>query len=133
MVAAPVPDMEGGREQSVWFRFQQLQCNGSAAHLAPPCVVLGAPQYYDTYWYSNSPITSKWIRPELRANASGFYANMLAVKRYWDKELDAEGMMELELPASAGTNGTWLHQQVVTLTRTLTFTPMARGCTSRSA
>ena len=39
--------------QSVWFRFQQLKCDGKA--MAPPCALLGAPQYYDTYWYSNSP------------------------------------------------------------------------------
>ena len=96
MIASPVPDMEGGREQSVWFRFQQLQC--AAARLAPPCRLLGAPQYYDTYWYSNSPITGRWIRPELRANASGFYSNLLRVARYWDAELAAEGMMDLVLP-----------------------------------
>jgi hypothetical protein len=34
MVAAPVPDMEGGREQSVWFRFVQLEC---ASNYTPPC------------------------------------------------------------------------------------------------
>jgi hypothetical protein len=50
MVASPVPDMQGGRQQSVWFRFQQLRCAG--AHLTPPCALHGAPQYYDTYWYS---------------------------------------------------------------------------------
>ena len=61
MVASPVPDMQGGRQQSVWFRFQQLRCAG--AHLAPPCVLHGAPQYYDTYWYSYSPITRRSIRP----------------------------------------------------------------------
>ena len=49
--------------------------------------------------YSNSPITSRWIRPELRANASGFYANLLAVRAYWRTTIAAEGMMELDLPA----------------------------------
>lgn len=111
MIASPVPDMEGGREQSVWFRFQQLKCAG--ARMAPPCALLGSPQYYDTYWYSASPITDRWIRPELQANASGFYGNLLKVKRFWDAELKAEGMMELELPGASGTNGTWLHQQGV--------------------
>ena len=61
MIASPVPDMEGGREQSVWFRFQQLKCAGR--DFAPPCAMLGAPQYYDTYWYSYSPITRRSIRP----------------------------------------------------------------------
>ena len=109
MIASPVPDMQGGREQSVWFRFQQLRCAGAA--FAPPCELLGKPQYYDTYWYSFSPITSRWIRPELQANASGFYSNLLAVKGFWDAELAAEGMMSLSLPATATTNGTWLAQQ----------------------
>jgi len=111
MIASPVPDMEGGREQSVWFRFHQLRCAG--AHFAPPCELYGAPQYYDTYWYSNSPITSRWMRPELRANASGFYSNLLRVKAYWREELAKEGMMELQLPSRGATNGTWLQQQAV--------------------
>ena len=66
MIASPVPDMEGGREQSVWFRFQQLACAGEADDFKPPCALHGAPQYYDTYWYSGSPanITNRWIRPE---------------------------------------------------------------------
>ena len=45
MIASPVPDMEGGREQSVWFRFQQLKCAGP--DMAPPCALHGKPQYYD--------------------------------------------------------------------------------------
>jgi len=111
MVASPRPDMQGGREQDVWFRFQQLRCSG--ARLAPPCELVGTPQYYDTYWFSNSPITDRWIRPELKANASGFYGNLLAVKRYWDRELAAEGMMALSLPDTAGTNGSWLTDQAL--------------------
>ena len=47
------------------------------------------------------------------ANASGFYANILAVQRYWEAELAAEGMMALELPETPTTNGTWLEQQSV--------------------
>ena len=109
MIASPVPDMEGGREQSVWFRFQQLKCAGR--DFAPPCAMLGAPQYYDTYWFTNSPITNKWIRPELAANASGFYTNLLWTRDWWDAELAAEGMMDLALPTAGGTNGSWLVQQ----------------------
>ena len=171
MIASPVPDMEGGREQSVWFRFQQVRCAGE--RLAPPCELFGRPQYYDvtkrmrdqtspspsscmgiwgvivayclvtcpvfpsrlllcvhttcrpqlaltarlarsqTYWYSFSPITTRWIRPELRANASGFYSNLLRVSRYWEAELAAEGMMAVELPVTPGTNGSWLRDQAV--------------------
>jgi len=111
--------MEGGREQSVWFRFQQvMSCEGE--NMAPPCKLHGKPQHYDTYWYSFSPITDRWIRPELMANASGFYGNMLKVKRYWDAELAAEGMMEVQLPATPTTNGTWLaHQSVFSFVRSM--------------
>ena len=55
MIASPVPDMQGGREQSVWFRFQQLMCKGEeeGSPYLPiaPCHLHGTPQYYDTYWY----------------------------------------------------------------------------------
>ena len=36
MIASPVPDMEGGREQSVWFRFQQVVCDGGGMDMASP-------------------------------------------------------------------------------------------------
>ena len=49
MIASPVPDMQGSREQSVWFRFQQLECGGP--DFEPPCKLRGTPQYYDTYWH----------------------------------------------------------------------------------
>ena len=29
MVAAGTPDMQGGREQGVWFRYQQIECSGA--------------------------------------------------------------------------------------------------------
>jgi hypothetical protein len=83
MIASPVPDMEGGREQSVWFRFQQIICDGGGMDRASPsasypgtirgskpeddsdetCRLKGLPQYYDQYWYSNSPgnITDRWM------------------------------------------------------------------------
>ena len=72
MIASPVPDMQGGREQSVWFRFQQLVCGGGGMLQSEPdssCKLKGLPQYYDTYWYSNSPgnITNRWIRPDAMA------------------------------------------------------------------
>ena len=58
MVASPVPDMEGGREQSVWFRFQQIVCKGEEKGPPytpiPPCSLHGAPQYYDTYTFVDS-------------------------------------------------------------------------------
>ena len=123
MIASPVPDMQGGREQSVWFRFQQIHCGDNT--YAPSgrsftelvtdasCKLRGAPQYYDTYWYSASPgnITSQWIPPEFTANANGFYSNMLDVHEYWEQTLKDEGMMELSLPETELNNGTWLSSQ----------------------
>ena len=43
MIASPVADMKGGREQSVWFRFQQYKCD--RPRMGPPCAPYGAPQY----------------------------------------------------------------------------------------
>ena len=111
MVASPVPDMQGGREQSVWFRFQQVRCAGAAR--APPCELLGKPQYFDTYWFSSNPVTLRWIRPELMGNASGFYENLLWARTWWRDELATEGAMQLQLPDTPATNGTWLHLQAV--------------------
>ena len=111
VIAAPVADMKGGREQSVWFRFQQLQCAGADA--APPCKLHGTPQYWDTYWYSRSPITKNWVPPDKIAGADGFYENLLLTRQYWKQTLADEGMSELLLPSKSGgaTNGSWLHTQ----------------------
>lgn len=51
MIVMGVPDMKGSCEQSVWFRFQQISCS----HGNKACSLIGAPQFYDTYWWSNSP------------------------------------------------------------------------------
>ena len=39
IIAAGAPDMGGGREQTVWFRFQQIECSG--AEMLPPCRLVG--------------------------------------------------------------------------------------------
>lgn len=109
MIAAPVSDMKGGREQDVWFRFHQVSCAGE--EFAPPCKLHGEPQYYDTYWYSNNPITKQWIVPDTMATASGFYTNLLDGVRFWNETLAKEGMMELELPSTPKNNGSWLVTQ----------------------
>ena len=108
MIAAPVPDMQGGREQSVWFRFQLVQCQPG---YAPPCTVAFRPLYFDTYWFSNTPINAPWIPKQYRASATGFFENLIAQRSYWDAQLAAEGMMELRLPSTEPTNGTWLQMQ----------------------
>ena len=48
-----VPDMQGSREQNVWSRFQQIQCAGP--DMKPPCTLVTAPLYWDTYWFATYP------------------------------------------------------------------------------
>ena len=112
MVAAGTPDMRGSREQQVWFRYQQMQCAG--VDMAPPCKLVGKPQYWDTYWWSRTPgggnteITGP--RNASLPNATGFYGSLLENRRWWQAELAAEGMMELpSLPSPKTTNGSWIH------------------------
>jgi hypothetical protein len=110
MVAAGTPDMQGSREQGVWFRFQQVEC--AHPEMGPPCGLVGQPQYWDTFWWSRSPDGYTNLTGPLRPpSASGFYATLLENRRWWAAELASEGMMELSLPSPASTNGTWLHMQ----------------------
>ena len=111
MIASPEPDMRGSREQRVWFRFAQLECAGAA--LEPPCALVGTPQHWDTYWWSNSPAggATNASGPPAAAAAGGFYGSLLANRRWWAAELAAEGMHALALPSLASTNGTWLALQ----------------------
>jgi len=109
LIAAGVPDMRGSREQSVWFRYTVLECAGK--NMAPPCSVQGKPAYFDTYWWSGEQAGTRG--PQHAASASGFYANLLEVRRWWRAELAKEGMMQLSLPSPASTNGTHLHKQAV--------------------
>lgn len=117
MVAGGNPDMAGSREQQVWFRFQQIWCHGP--EMQPPCQLDGAPQFWDTFWWSRSPGSGEDATesgavnstPTATAAASGFYANLLRVRQWWDAELTVEGMFELSLPSPESTNGTWLITQ----------------------
>ena len=115
MVAMAAPDMGGSREQTVWFRYTQLECAGT--DMTPPCRVLQAPQYWDTYWWSRAPAgsgrTTGEAGPINASTADGFYANLLEVRRWWRAELAAEGLMQLDLPSPASTNGTHLQTQAL--------------------
>ncbi len=135
MVAAGAPDMKGSREQAVWFKFQQISCNST-------CSLVGEPQFYDTYWWSNSPATSADLWPSHSASAAGFFSNLLENRRWWASELAAEGMMELALPSPASTNGTYLKTQALAsvikamITRKGTWHPrygVNPGCEDRPA
>ena len=113
MVAAGTPDMQGSREQGVWFRYQQLSCAG--ADMSPPCKLVGEPQYWDTFWWTRAPGGGNTehtgpLNTSSLPNASGFYGTLLENRRWWGAELAAEGMMELpSLPSPKTTNGTWIH------------------------
>ena len=115
--AVPVADMKGNREQSVWMRFQQIQCAGP--HKQPPCKLVGWPMYWDSYWYARFPGANKTdtdhqtllTGPSKASSAAGFYSTLIENRRWWEAELAAEGMMQLSLPSPASTNGTWLHMQ----------------------
>ena len=51
MVATPVPDMKGSREQSVWQRFQRVRCEdaGKSLETIQRCRLIGRAQYWDTF------------------------------------------------------------------------------------
>jgi phage tail protein X len=133
-----VPDMQGNREQDVWYRFQQIECSGP--QMKPPCTLHpNTVMYWDTYWFSNYPGANKSdtqrqtlktgpVRP---ASASGFYRTLLENRRWWAAELANEGMHELSLPSPNTTNGTWLATQATRaivksmITRESTWHPRA--------
>ena len=97
MIASPVPDMQGSREQSVWFRFQRLRCVGTD-RMRGDCALVGRPQYWDTFWWSRHPDGNTGATgPSQAASPSGFYNNLLAVRRYWQKELKAEGIIRRDI------------------------------------
>jgi hypothetical protein len=119
MVASAAPDMHGSREQTVWFRFQQVECAAASGGKQPRstplgCQLVGAPQYWDTYWWSRAPgnSTTSTYGPTAAASASGFYASLLANRAWWERELTLEGMMDLSLPSPRSTNGTQLAMQM---------------------
>jgi hypothetical protein len=112
MIASPAPDMKGSREQTVWFRYQQIECAG--ASMAPPCKMIGKPQYWDTFWWTRAPADESQTNltgPVNASSASGFYLSLLENRRWWANELEAEGMHTLSLPSPASTNGTQLVTQ----------------------
>ena len=88
MIASGVPDMKGSREQSVWFRFQQIEC---AVGTKPPCKMIGRPQYWDTYWWTRAPADERpgQSGPTHAASAAGFYSSLLENREWWDRELGA--------------------------------------------
>jgi len=49
--------------------------------------------------------------PVKPSSGGGFYKALLDNRRWWNAELESEGMMDLSLPSPASTNGTWLGLQ----------------------
>ena len=117
----PVPDMttngQQNREQFQWTRYQQMECSGP--EMKPPCKLITAPAYWNSYWFSRYPGANATdaAKETLRAgpveapSASGFYQLLLENRKWWGNELANEGMMNVSLPSPATTNGTWLATQ----------------------
>ena len=112
MVASGAPDMKGSREQTVWFRFQQIECaDGTDYTNGKACGQVGQPQYWDTFWWSRFPGTGTGAAPPAPSSAAqptagGFYQTLLENRKWWDNELANEGMMQLTLPdVKTATNG----------------------------
>ena len=103
--AVPTADTGASREQSVLFRFQQVQCSGPG--MLPPCKLLHWPLYWDSYWYSRFPgaNASDTARLTLITGPAEptpswrFYSALMQSRRWWRAELEAEGMHELSLPS----------------------------------
>ena len=112
MVASGAPDMKGSREQTVWFRFQQIECaEGTDYTNGKACKQVGQPQYWDTFWWTRFPGSGSGAAPPSPSSAdhptaSGFYQSLLENRKWWDNELANEGMMQLSLPdVKTATNG----------------------------
>ena len=117
----PVPDMttngQQNREQFQWTRYQQMECAGP--EMKPPCKLVTAPAYWNSYWFSRYPGANATdaAKETLRAgpveapSASGFYQLLLENRKWWSNELANEGMMDVSLPSPSTTNGTWLATQ----------------------
>ena len=112
--------MKGSPEQSILFRFQQIECAGP--NKGPPCKMHGWPMYWDSYWYSRFPGANKTdtnkqtlVTGPINATSSSlFYSTLLESRNWWHNELANEGMMSLSsLPSPASTNGTWLKNQAL--------------------
>jgi hypothetical protein len=115
----PKQDQVCNPEQNVLIRFQQVACAGP--NKTPPCKLHGWPMYWDSFWFSRFPgantsdaNTQTLLTGPINATSSkDFYLTLLDNRRYWAKQLSAEGMMDLSLPSPSSTNGTWLMTQAV--------------------
>ena len=104
MIAVARPSANGSRENYAWFRFQQRACTKASRRgddeVRSSCRVIGEPVFYDTYWWSNARDgRTNLTGPTTVASAAGFYSTLLRSKRWWENELDNEGVMKLELPS----------------------------------
>lgn len=99
-VAVPVPDMEGSKEQDVFYRMLKMAPNGT---------VLEA-RFWDTYSFlgTEGPGLPNDVNYGATITGMGspagsgvdldFYATVLEQQRWWAAEFENEGVMEFELP-----------------------------------
>lgn len=108
MTACPVADMQGNMEQAAFFRFQKSSANGTVLDT----------KYFDTFAYTAGAFQSPEQvpasgEPPGSATAKAFYAQVLEQKRWWAAELQAEGMLKMDLPSDADTDGVMLHNMAL--------------------
>jgi hypothetical protein len=99
-VAVPVPDMDGSKEQDVFYRMLKIATNGS---------VIDA-RFWDTYSFlgTEGPDLPDDVNygatiTGLGSPAGGeialdFYAMVLEQQRWWEEEFEKDGVMTFELP-----------------------------------
>ena len=124
MTACPVADMQGNMEQGVYFRFQKTAPNATVVHT----------QYYDTFAYTagafqNPRQVPASGEPPDSPIAKAFYSCVLEQRQWWADELEAEGMLQFDLPSDPDTDGVMLRNMAMhsvvrdMITRRNTFFP----------
>ena len=114
MTVVPIADVEHNHEQPVMFRFARV-CGSTLS---------GEPLYFDTNIYT----------PDYLPPSEDFYNALLGQRSYWSNTWDAEGLMRMQLPSVAGTDGVTLRDQAVhsllrdMITRVDTFFPRYGVC-----
>ena len=104
MVAAGTPDMQGSREQGVWFRYQQIECK-----LVRDVVWLGHRNTGTYTWQRNTELTGSQC---VASKCDWFLWYPAREPTVVARKLAKERMMELpSLPSPKSTNGSWIYTE----------------------
>eukprot|EP00754_Rhynchopus_humris_P034244 Rhum_TRINITY_DN15574_c0_g1::Rhum_TRINITY_DN15574_c0_g1_i1::g.161311::m.161311 len=83
MTVVPIDNVDGNREQPVWFRFVRVSNNADITRQV----------VFDTYAYNPSGVN---------VSESGFYEALLQHKQYWQSTWKKEGTMTVAKPVGQG-------------------------------